>query len=363
MTLPLVPCAGSALRPPPVLTPWPQVRLMAWPEGEIDPYDSANGPLFRGEEAFGADVDGWRRWSKPSPEPPVDGALRAAVHQSIERSAPVMRAGVARLALEVLATDPRPPVLLAVLRAGVPVAWLLAAELGRRLGQAVPVVAISVFDRLGWDTAALEAVLADHPGRAVWFVDGWTSRGGVARALRTAHQGWLAEGRPDFTDGHGPRLAVLLDPAGHADATGLRADRLVPSSCFTAPETLGFSRTFATSGAEDWHRVYTFPQRLLRPDLVAAFCALADAPAEPAPPPGAAPTCEKPPAGVRLHCNEVVRALINRNPRAVWVAADAATAEAELSPVLHLARLRDVPVLFDRAEVAAWGALAACPMT
>jgi ABC-type uncharacterized transport system substrate-binding protein len=65
---------------------------------------------------------------------------------------------------------------------------------------------------------------------------------------------------------------------------------------------------------------------------------------------------------VRLHVNEVVRALINRNPRAVWLAADRATAEDRLAPVLHLARLREVPVFFDRAEVARWGALAAAPM-
>lgn len=353
---------ASSPAPPPVATPWPDLRLMAWPAGEIDPYDPSNAALFRGEEAFAADVTGWRRWSKPSPEPPVDAALRAAVLHSIDRAAPALRAGVARLALEVLAADPRPPVLVAVLRAGVPVAHLLSADLGRRLGAPVPVVALSVFEGLGWDTAALTAVLAAHPERSVWFVDGWTSRGGVARALRAAYAGWLAEGRPDFTGGAGPRLAVLLDPAGHAHATGLRHDQLVPSACFTAPETLGFSRTFSVSAAQDWHRVYTFPRHLLRPELVKAFCALADAPADPAPPSGPAPSLGPLPTGVRLHVNEVVRALINRNPRAVWLATDQATAEDRLAPVLHLARLRNVPVHFDRSELTEWGALAAAPM-
>jgi len=352
---------NAAPLPPLIATPWPGLRVLAQVAGRLDPFDPTEAERFRGEEAFEPDVTGWRRWSRPSPEPAVDAAFRAEVLAAIEREGPALRAGIARLGLTVAAADAHPPLLVAVLRAGVPVAHLLAADLQRRYGAPVPVVALSAFDGLGWDACAVAAALAAHPGRPVWFVDGWTSRGGVVRALRTGWEAWRAEGRPDFTGPAGPRLAVLLDPEGHAQATGLRADQLVPSACFTAPETLGFSRTFATS-ATDWHQVWTFPPSQLRPELVAAFAALAESPAAPAPPPAAPPAMPppRPPPGWRLHINEVVRALINRSPQAVWLATDAATASATLGPVLHLARLRGIPVSFDRAEVAAWGALGAC---
>jgi hypothetical protein len=65
---------------------------------------------------------------------------------------------------------------------------------------------------------------------------------------------------------------------------------------------------------------------------------------------------------VRVHVNEVARALINRNPREVWLSVDETTANRELAPLLHLAKLRGVPVRFERAEPRRWGAIAAARM-
>ncbi|MBA4116149.1 MAG: hypothetical protein H0X71_06865, partial [Rubrobacter sp.] len=55
-------------------------------------------------------------------------------------------------------------------------------------------------------------------------------------------------------------------------------------------------------------------------------------------------------------------ALINRSPSEVLLRESEADATQTLAPVLHLCRLRGVPVSYDRQEVAAWGALAAARM-
>jgi len=346
-----------------ITTPWPNLLPYATPAGEIDPYDPSNTPLFRGEEAFAPEITGWRRWSKPSPEPRLDETFEGLLLDSIAREKAAVAGMVETLADKVASSVPSAPLLVAILRAGVPVGAPLARSLRRRFGESVPLVALSLFDGLGWDAAGLEAALRDHPGRPVVFVDGWTSGGGVARELRRSHERWLSSGHPDFTHGEGPRLAVLLDPRGLAGYSALQADRFVPSSLFTAPETLGFSRGFAAANG-GMFRVYRFPDRLLRPSYVEAWMAESgEVENLEAPTVGATPAPEAvPPAGWRLHVNEVVRALINRNPREVLLRDDEANAAATLAPVLHLCRLRDVPVSYGHEEVAAWGAVAAARM-
>ncbi len=344
-----------------ITTPWPNLLPYATPAGEIDPYDPSNASLFRGEEAFAPDVTGWRRWSKPSPEPRLDETFEGLLLDSIAREKAAVAGMVEALADKVAASVRSAPLLVAILRAGVPVGALLARSLRRRLGEPVPLVALSLFDGLGWDTAALEATLRDHPGKPVVFVDGWTSGGGVAGELRRSHERWLASGRPDFTDEEGPRLAVLLDPRGLAGYSALQADRFVPSSLFTAPETLGFSRGFAAANG-GMFRVYRFPNHLLRPSYIEAWMAegetVVKAPDESLP----APAPPSPPPGWRLHVNEVVRALINRSPREVLLHESEVDATQSLATVLHLCRLRGVPISYDRQEVAAWGAVAAARM-
>ena len=343
-------------------TPWPNLAVYAKSAGEVDPYDGANAPLFRGEEAFAPETTGWRRWSKPSPEPRPDATFETLLLDSVRREKAAVLGMAEGLADRVASSVASPPLLVAILRAGVPVASLLARALSRRYGgAAVPVAALSLFDGLGWDGAALEGALEDHPGRPVVFVDGWTSGGGVAGELSRSWTRWTAAGSPDFTGGEGPRLAVLCDPRGLAHFSAVRADRFVPSSLFTAPETLGFSRGFATGPeGSGMFRVYRFPPSLLRPGYVEAWMYEESSPEKA--PRNESPPASSPPPGWRLHVNEVVRALINRNPREVLLRDDEATATESLAPVLHLCRLRGVPVSYGRTEVAGWGALAAARM-
>ena len=74
------------------------------------------------------------------------------------------------------------------------------------------------------------------------------------------------------------------------------------------------------------------------------------------------PPKSAPPPGWRLHVNEVVRALINRNPKEVLLRDDEVIAIETLAPVLQLCRLRGVPVSYGREEFAEWGGVAAARM-
>lgn len=346
-----------------IVTPWPGLRVYARPHGEIDPYNPANAVLFRGEEAFAPDMQGWRRWSKPSPEPPLDAEFEKLLLASITSHAPLMAALVARLAEKMAAQLDRPPVLVAILRAGVPIAALLSRALEKHFDESVPVAALSLFHSLGWDEAALGLILRDFPDHTVWFVDGWTSGGGVAQELGDSFARWMAAGEADFTGGSGPQLAVLCDPRGKAQESAIEADLWVPSSCFTAPETLGFSRGFAQEGA-DLFGVYTFPRTLLHPTWVESWLRIAEVSPVPVIPTSADTASIVPsPSGWRVHVNEVMRALINRAPQEVLLRDEEIVARNQLAPLLHLCALRSVPVRFEQKQVGDWGALAAARMS
>lgn len=344
-----------------IQTPWPRLKLYARDCGEIDPYDAVNAELFRGEEAFAPDVAGWKRWSKPSPEPQLDAEFEPILLASIAHQAPQINAMARALAAQIVANNPdKPPVLLAILRAGAPICTLLSPLLSEHYGEPIPICAFSLFYGLGWDDAALEQVLADYPNHAPIFVDGWTSGGGVATQIALSFDEWKAQDKPDFTDGRGPQFAVLCDPRGVATYSAIRADFWVPSAAFTAPETLGFSRGFAFEDG-GLFGVYRFPVSQLKPHWVAAWLDVLNAEIAPLPPDDAA-TASAALAGFRVHVNEVTRALINRSPLEIWLRPNEMEARQTLAPLLYHARKRGVPVEFGRAELETWGALAVARM-
>ena len=266
-----------------IATPWPNLRLYARDCGEIDPYNAHNTQVFRGEEAFAPDVEGWRRWSKPSPEPRLDDAFEPVLLQSIAHQAPIIKALAHELARQIIASNESAPVLVAILRAGVPICALLAPILAAHYGEEIPICAFSLFYGLGWDEVALEKIVADFPNRELVFIDGWTSGGGVATQLQNSFDAWRASGKADFAKGRGPQFGVLCDPRGKADYAAVRADLFVPSAAFTAPETLGFSRGFAFEDGALFG-VYTFPQHYRKPLWIEKWLGILQSESAPLPP-------------------------------------------------------------------------------
>ena len=299
---------------------------------EVDPLNDRDRfrPLDRaydGNVAF---------WGCPSPEPNLPDQFWQQVHTHLVH--PTVQGAGARLAGAVAQWEPDPNQLLfvAILRAGVPIAdWLC------RLLPGSVAVSISLFSGLGIDRVALSKIRSDYPHRKVVFVDGWTGRGGVARELARLNAG---------------PLAVLIDPWGIADFSGSFEDVLCPSACFTGLTTLGFSRTFYTDD-QTCFSAYLLPSSYTRLDLITAWqsaCPIDRL--DPLPRPS---RIEKS-TDLRVHSNEVCRALINADPEMIYFLDSERYALQHYALVLALAELRSVPVVYYHQPLEYYQTQVAC---
>ncbi|MBF0199720.1 MAG: phosphoribosyltransferase domain-containing protein [Desulfamplus sp.] len=290
-------------------------------EKEVDPFKDSH--LFRPlERAYNGDNT---FWSTPSPEPDLDDEFWREIQISLERDDAVQMAA-RRLAGAIAERypDPKNIVFVSILRAGVPVTDWLCRLLPGSVG-----TAISLFVGLGIDLAALERIRRDFPHRSIIFVDGWTGRGGVARAIAQI--------------GAGP-LAVLMDPWGWADFSGVQSDLFCPSACFTGVATLGFSRTFFVNN-KDFFSAYRFAPMYTKREVVCSWQgACPESPSSPMEP---AVTKFHANTPLRIHSNEVCRALINAAPEELLFACDRSSARERFSLLLDLGERRSVPVQFN----------------
>ena len=78
----------------------------------------------------------------------------------------------------------------------------------------------------GIDEKALESILEKFEPDRIQFVDGWTGKGFIIRALNKALQKY---------EGVSDELAVLTDPANLLRLCGTHDDILIPSACLNAP--------------------------------------------------------------------------------------------------------------------------------
>jgi len=289
-------------------------------------------------------------WAKPSPEPHLPDDFLKLVTEQFRNQA--VSEAVSRLAASITAweSDYQRLILVAILRAGVPIAdWLT------RLLPGATAVSMSLFTGLGIDRVAIETLKRDYPQQRILFVDGWTGRGGVSRELAKL--------------GMAP-LAVLIDPWGWADFSGSNEDIFCPTACFTGPTTLGFSRTFYVD-AESMFAAYLFPERYSRPALVTEWQAACPAPSLSFPLDlgGQSRSTEAHEGrffkkiALRVHSNEVCRTLINSHPKKIYFADDENYANKQYALLLNLAELRQVPVIFGAKWLNDYQTKVACQLS
>lgn len=281
-------------------------------------------------------------WATPSPEPDLADDFWRGVTAAFNRDNALQEIAQ-NLATAILKQYPDPDkiVFVSILRAGVPVTDWLCRLLPGAVG-----VATSLFVGLGIDTVALNRICTDFPDRSIVFVDGWTGRGGVASVISALHQG---------------PLAVLIDPWGWADFSGIQEDVLCPSACFTGLATLGFSRTFFVD-QQNCFSAYRFPETFLQHGVVQDW--QRRCPADSSLSLGwkgegrLHKFFEKTP--LRIHSNEVCRALINAAPETLFFLDDTVVAEEKFNLLLELAAQRSVPVEFNVAHLKALKTKVAC---
>ncbi|MDR1960984.1 MAG: cysteine protease StiP family protein [Gracilibacteraceae bacterium] len=175
----------------------------------------------------------------------------------------LLRAGARRVALytgaltrKVLRRFPR-PVLVSLVRSGVPCGVLMRRYARRELAAELPHFGLSIIRGKGLDENALRHILAVCPGRPLVFVDGWTGKGAIARELAAA----CADFGRRHTGAPAPVLAVLSDPAGAAGLRATREDFLNPSCCLNSTVCGLISRTVHNAAlirGEDFHGVRVY---------------------------------------------------------------------------------------------------------
>ncbi len=351
-------------------------------EKEIDPFLDTGyfRPLHRaytGNNTF---------WSVPSPEPDLDDEFWEMLKNHLDSE--TVKSAAVKLGEEIFQWEPEGNKLIfaAILRAGVPLAdWLCQMMPGSIA------VSLSLFVGLGIDRIALQMIQKTWPERKIVFVDGWTGKGGVARAIRELNCG---------------PLAVLNDPWGCADFSGIQKDIFCPTACFTGTSTLGFSRTFFTD-ENNLFSAYRFPRKYCREDLVGCWQKLCPVPAnsvlsdtnsvcrngvtfqsrlhEKSEKPSVSSVGNNKPSllsvgnnnpfprsrtkhpffaetNLRIHANEVCRALINAAPETVMFFHDAAYVKEHYPLLPVLAERRKVNIVYECRELENLKTAVACSL-
>lgn len=149
------------------------------------------------------------------------------------------------------------PVLVSLVRAGVPCGVLMRRYAAREMGIDLPHYGVSIIRDKGFDENAISTILKRHPGQNLVFVDGWTGKGMITRQL--------ADSCALFNSRHGtqlkPTLAVLADPAHSCSLFATRKDFINPSCCLNSTICGLISRTVHNStiiGPEDFHGVRVY---------------------------------------------------------------------------------------------------------
>lgn len=149
------------------------------------------------------------------------------------------------------------PVLVSLIRAGVPCGVLMRRYAARELGRDLPHYGVSIIRDKGFDENAILTILQRHPGQDLVFVDGWTGKGMITRQL--------TESCALFNSRHGthiqPTLAVLADPAHSCSLFATREDFINPSCCLNSTICGLISRTVHNSeiiGPDDFHGVRVY---------------------------------------------------------------------------------------------------------
>lgn len=192
----------------------------------------------------------------------------------------------------------REVVLVSLVRAGTPIAILIARAL-RRLGRRVEHYAVSIIRDRGLDQVALAHILKRHAAQDVVFVDGWTGKGAIATELRSSLAGVIE-----------PFLAVVADPAGQADLAATHDDYLIASGLLNSVVSGLVSRSILNSDVasdQDFHGCVIFDE-LAEFDRSREFVDWIDALSGTGEPIVSAPLAQ---AAAREACENMVRSIMN----------------------------------------------------
>ncbi len=216
--------------------------------GEVEERDTA----LRERE-----IQAGRHYSEDLPiERPPSREYMEAFNYLMERQLGEVALYTGILARRILKVQPE-PVLVSLVRAGVPCGVLLRRYCKAVLGRDIPHYGLSIIRGKGFDENAVSWLLERYEAGRLVFVDGWTGKGMITREL--------SEACTRYNDIHStalrPTLAVLADPAYSTTLYATREDFINPSCCLNSTVCGLISRTVHNDkliGAESFHGVRVY---------------------------------------------------------------------------------------------------------
>jgi hypothetical protein len=197
---------------------------------------------------------GQRHYSEMiGPEMPPSPEYLRIFHEALAREQGRFARDLLVLARILAHTYPQGPItLVSLARAGTPIGALLGRILRQQLQRAAVHYSISIIRDRGIDEVALRYILDRHPPHSIAFIDGWTGKGLIAgeleRAIRRFNQGQGTQLNPG--------LFTVSDLCGMARASATTEDYLIPCSILGATISGLISRSILNDrvvGAGDFH--------------------------------------------------------------------------------------------------------------
>lgn len=152
-------------------------------------------------------------------------------------------------------------VVLSLVRAGTPLGVVVKTILEKKTGKFIPHYGISIIRDKGIDVKALSDVMTWHPNSKFYFIDGWTGKGTIAKALNES-----LDSLPWWTQD--VRLVVYSDPARKAWASVTTEDTVLPFGILNSTIAGLISRTVYREN--EYHGVHMF-ENLRSQDLSQSF--------------------------------------------------------------------------------------------
>lgn len=173
-------------------------------------------------------------------------------HDTLRSTARQVAEAVAIVSEQIMAKRGDSLVLASLARAGTPIGVLIKRYIQAYGNRDVPHYGVSIIRGKGIDDNALKYMLREHPGADIQFVDGWTGKGAIRKALIQA----CAKFKHDYGVELNDDLAVLADPGCCSATYGTRDDFLIPSACLNSTVSGLISRTVLRDdliGPDDYH--------------------------------------------------------------------------------------------------------------
>jgi hypothetical protein len=186
-------------------------------------------------------------------------------HQAMAANQQRLATHLLQLSQQIIATRPHGITLVSLARAGTPIGVLLKHILQRHFNYSAAHYSISILRDVGIDANALRYIVQRHAAETLVFVDGWSSKGVIARQLATSLSAF------EKSDGITipAELYVLADLSGQAHITATHDDYLIPSCILNATVSGLVSRSFydpESFSADEFHGCVYY-QHLIEQDL------------------------------------------------------------------------------------------------